>query len=283
MSGRTKIEWTEAAWDPVTGCTPVKDFRVSFWPERLDEPLGWRKPRMVFVCSMGDLFHEDVPFDFIDRVFAIMALCPQHTFQVLTKRADRMRAYITAEDRDCPSSGMEIFSAWTTEQCVREWVDSSAPMNTEPQRHNRLAAMDAAWPLPNVWLGVSVENQKAAAADERIPHLLNTPAAARFVSAEPLLGELDLSYDGLGLTCPTCGGTGEITDPQHPMHPSQTGEPPEQNWCMDCNSGDPRLVLGLDWVIADGEQAGVPFGRKKAGRLLGGREHNDLPEQTRNG
>ena len=120
----TKIEWAEAAWNPVTGCTPVsagcancyarrmaqrlrgrcgypadEPFRVTLRPDRLDEPLHWHKPRRVFVCSMGDLFHPDVPDEFIDQVFAAMALCPQHTFLVLTKRPEGMRQVLADQDR----------------------------------------------------------------------------------------------------------------------------------------------------------------------------------------
>ena len=116
---KTKIEWTDATWNPVTGCTPISEgcancyarrmakrlqamgtrgyengFAVTLHPDRLDQPLRWKKPRMIFVCSMGDLFHEDVPDGGIDEIFAIMALCPQHVFQVLTKRPERMLEHL---------------------------------------------------------------------------------------------------------------------------------------------------------------------------------------------
>ena len=122
MADKTKIEWAESTWNPVTGCTKVSPgcancyiertppFRmegrwfvkgaipVRLHPDRLDVPLRWRKPRRVFVCSLADLFHEDVPDAFIDQVFATMALAPQHTFQCLTKRPERMRAYLTGKE-----------------------------------------------------------------------------------------------------------------------------------------------------------------------------------------
>ena len=123
---------------------------VQCHPERLDQPLHWKKPRKVFVNSMSDLFHPDVPDEFICSVFDVMYEAKQHTFQVLTKRPERMRDFIAGT--------------------------SGAGWNAEP--------------IPNVWLGVSVENQETA--DERIPLLLDTPAAVRFVSAEPLLGYVDL-------------------------------------------------------------------------------------------
>lgn len=176
----TKIEWCDVTWNPVTGCTKISagckhcyaerfaerfrgvpghpyeaGFDVMLKPERLSQPLKWRKPRRVFVNSMSDLFHKDVPWWFIDQVFATMAACPQHTFMVLTKRAGQMRMYCQA------------YQALA----------------------NHAERIEV---LPNLWLGVSVENQ--AAADERIPLLLSTPAAVRFVSAEPLLGPIDIAW-----------------------------------------------------------------------------------------
>jgi len=182
----TNIEWTDETWNPVRGCSrvsagcencyaertairmagpgghyeglarkvnghPVWTGEVRCLPELLDRPLRWRKPRRVFVNSMSDLFHEKVPDEFIDRVFDVMERCPQHIFQVLTKRPVRMWKYLS----------------------------EAVPVRPE------------AWPLPNVWLGVSVEDQ--ATADERIPVLLDTPAAVRWVSAEPLLVPVDMA------------------------------------------------------------------------------------------
>ncbi len=153
----------------------------------LDAPLRWRKPRMVFVNSMGDLFHEDVPFDFIDRVFAVMALCPQHTFQVLTKRPDRMAYYfeLFVGHDGCAS---EYVHDQFNELARDVWLDAGK------EEGDVLADLLAyQWPLPNVWLGCSVEDQKTA--DERIPHLLRCPAAVRFFSCEPLHGGVDLGLD----------------------------------------------------------------------------------------
>ena len=180
--GATGIEWTDRTWNPVVGCTKVspgckncyaktlhdqrhKAFHegkavpsqykepfetVQLMPHRLTEPLSWRKPQRIFVNSVSDLFHEDVPFAFLDQVFTTMAGAKRHTFQILTKRPERMEEYIGIR-----------------------WGDGKLE------------------PLPNVWLGTSVENQ--AAADERIPHLLATPAAVRFLSCEPLLGPINLT------------------------------------------------------------------------------------------
>ena len=189
----TKIEWTDYSWNPVTGCTPVspgckncyakrmtnrlrgrfgypKDdpFKVTLREDRLEEPLHWKKPRRVFVCSMGDLFHKDVPDEFIDRILAVIALCPQHTFLGLTKRADRQLRYIADEP-------------------VSSVGDAAKDILGEP-----VTAGD--WPLPNLWLGVSVEDPGQY---ERVYWLKQTPAAVRFLSLEPMLAGMTLTPDTL--------------------------------------------------------------------------------------
>lgn len=181
MSDQTSIQWTDATWNPVTGCTKVspgckhcyaetfaerwrgipghpyeQGFDLRLWPQRLELPLKWRKPRMIFVNSMSDLFHERVPFEFINGVFEIMRRCPQHTFQILTKRPERMV----------------------------EWQNAHWPA---PSEAPGVAPFEAAF--ANVWLGTSVEDQERA--DERIPHLLQVPAAIRWLSVEPLLDWVD--------------------------------------------------------------------------------------------
>jgi protein gp37 len=182
MSDKTGIAWSDATWNPVTGCTKVsqgckhcyaerewarltanpkatayygREFTdIQCHPDRLTEgPIRWRKPRMIFVNSMSDLFHEQVPFEFIDEVFEVINCSPMHTFQILTKRPKRMLEYFQRPE-----------IAWAVED----------------------------GPLDNAWLGVSVEDQ--ATANERIPLLLQTPAAVRWVSAEPLLNKIDLTH-----------------------------------------------------------------------------------------
>lgn len=221
MSDKSAIEWTDATWNPVTGCSKVSPgcahcyaetlaltrlrgrdgypglpwtpenaaANVVLRPERLDQPLRWRRPRRIFVNSLSDLFHEQVPDAFIDRVFAVMAMCDgirsngrRHTFQVLTKRPERMRAYLT--DPETP---------WRIHSSVVKLNVGYYPPIREPNAQGYRGLDTGQWeiPLPNVWLGVSVENQRWA--DERIPHLLATPAAVRFLSCEPLLGPLDLA------------------------------------------------------------------------------------------
>lgn len=287
MADNSKIEWTDATWNPITGCKVVSpgctncyamrlaggrlrnhpsragltdhskagavwNGQVRFNADWLDQPMRWKRPRRVFVCAHGDLFYEAVPDAWIDRVFEVMAQSRNHVFQVLTKRADRMRDYVLA----------------------------------------RLGGE----PLPNIWLGVSVEDQ--ARANERIPALVQTPAAVRWLSAEPLLGPVDLNR----------------------VWATKSGA-----YCWDClrTHFDPSAAgCGpIDWVVAGGEsgpgsrsmlpawpralrdqcaRAGVPFffkqwgqwsptvdgaltpimerGDKRAnGRTLDGRTHDEMP------
>jgi protein gp37 len=180
--GKAKIEWTDQVWNPVSGCSKVSQgckhgYAERHWArlsapgqsyagrkftdvrchtERLMEPTRCRKPRMVFVNSMSDLFHEDVPVQFLDRVLAMMAYCRQHTFQVLTKRPARMLEYLTS---------LPARVGMGKQYLVIDFDD--------PERMLSVFRGDR-WPLSNVWLGVSVEDQ--AASDERIPLLLQTPA-----------------------------------------------------------------------------------------------------------
>jgi protein gp37 len=151
---------------------------VRLVEEHLADPLRWTRPRRIFVNSMSDLFHERVPDEWIDRVFAVMALAPRHTFQVLTKRPERMRAYMGEGGRQ---SGRDRLSC-----VIRE---GDAIYSTLPKSRRPGGLYD--WPLPNLCIGVSVEDQ--ATADARIPLLLQTPAAVRFVSYEPALGPVDLT------------------------------------------------------------------------------------------
>ncbi|NWG24569.1 MAG: phage Gp37/Gp68 family protein [Pseudorhodoplanes sp.] len=177
-------------------------------------PLSWRKPRTIFVCSMSDLFGEFVPDAWIDRIFAVMALSPQHTFQVLTKRSERLREYFAkAAPNVLPYEG------------IRQAVDSIIDRVTMGFNINYTK------PLPNVWLGVSAERQKEA--DERIPDLLATPAAIRFVSCEPLLGPIDLTNIRVQLEGKSFM-TRSALSARDPL-----------------DKGSPELTL--DWVIAGGE------------------------------
>jgi len=230
VADHSAIKWTDATWQVASGCSPVsagcrhcysarlagtrlkhhprctgltrqaEDGRhvwtgeVRLHPDQLDVPLRWRKGRRIFVGDRTDLFHDSIPDEFIDRVWAVMALTPQHVFQVLTKRPERMRAYLR-DDR----TPYRI-----ARRCVDRLIDRSAPayatgdtwpvvsLGDDPDWPDDITLKT--WPLPNVWAGVSIEDQQTA--DARITHLLATPAAVRWVSAEPLLGVVDLTDIG---------------------------------------------------------------------------------------
>jgi protein gp37 len=180
-------------------------------------PLTWRKPRRIFVNSMSDFFHERVPVGWQDRLLGVMALCPQHQFLILTKRPAIMRAYAS-----------DIDTAWRSYTLAYDLLGEN---RGNPDHLADITHPDGpVWPPPNVWLGVSVEDQ--ATADERIPLLLETPAAVRFISAEPLLGPVNLHSarcreTGSCPTCPACLQTldwviagGESGPEARPMHPS---------------------------------------------------------------
>jgi protein gp37 len=324
MAQSSKIEWTDATWNVISGCSPLSEgcqncyaqrmarrlagrcgyppypdhFKVTLHPDRLEDPLRWRKPRMVFVCSMSDLFHESIHWSVVEAVFMTMVKARQHVFQVLTKRADRMLEFVS-----------ECFPG--LDRCS-----------------------------PHIWLGVTAENQKRA--DERIPLLLQTPAAVHFVSCEPLLGPVDFKWrtDGkpcshlgcLSHTSHACEGCGRIggrvgidwlitggeagpgARPSHPdwfrslrdqclaagvpyfhkqngewlAHPEwvAAGRPQYTNWGCLSRSGN-WFPLTTTWNGRQGDERDdfeysmYRVGKKRAGRLLDGREWNEMPEVTR--
>lgn len=278
MADHSSIEWTDATWNPITGCSvvspgctncyamklagtrlkhidsrkgltrdtkagPVWTGEVRLNRQWLHQPLDWKKPRRIFVCAHGDLFAENVPDEWILDVFTVMAAGRHHTYQVLTKRADRMRKFLSRRD--------------LLEEIYANWYNFSGE-----------AREVRSWPLHNVWCGVSAEDQKRA--DERVPDLLATPAKIRFVSAEPLLGPIDFRY-------------------------LQPGDPPVEIDGLNGTHGVFRPHRGrsarLDWIIAGGESgtnarpmhpdwarsirdhcaaAGVPFFFKQWGNYLPG-------------
>lgn len=258
MSDQRKggIAWTDQTWNPTRGCSRVSEGcrncyaetvaarfsgpglayeglahyiggearwtgKLALAPARLADPLRWQRPRRIFVNSMSDVFHESLPFKVIDQIFAVMALAPQHTFQILTKRADRMREYC---------SQMYLPGALNDARISKLHENGYADVYSKPIE---------SWPLPNVWLGVSVEDQVTA--DWRIPLLLKTPAALRFVSYEPALGAVDFRQ-----TCESCSGLGRMYGPDWK---------PETSWlCSLCaGTGRQDRIQGLDWVIIGGE------------------------------
>lgn len=247
MSDKTGIEWTDATWNPVTGCTKLSPaspgctncyastfaerfrgtsghyfehgFDVQLRPDKLDQPLRWRRPRRIFVNSMSDLFHDSVPDEYIAQVFAVMAAAPRHTFQVLTKRHARMRSLLNSH------------AFWTSVLLHLDDLPDHYIHTVDGQ------PLGANHPLPNVWLGVSTENQRWA--DIRIPALLDTPAAVRFISAEPLLGPIDL---GGYLRCPDHDRCGP--GPCSSCATADNAEYPDRKlWCTN----------PIDWVITGGE------------------------------
>mgnify|MGYP000954872147 CR=1 FL=1 len=277
MSANTSIEWTDRTWNPVTGCRKVspgckhcyaEGVAHRFWAtqyrpvlratgrsidtismslhgeylknglagprrftdvmtheDRLLEPLSWRRPSKVFVNSMSDLFHEDVPDEFIDQVFAVMARAKQHTFQILTKRAGRMREYMTHPD-----------TPWRI-ACEAERLNWSEDAADDVDMSD--VSLEG-WPLPNVWLGVSVEDQQRA--DDRIPLLLQTPAAVRFISAEPLLERIDLETVPIPAPGAVVYGLRGVAQPLA----EKDTEPDDWKYWT-------RHSAKLDWVIVGGE------------------------------
>lgn len=289
-----------------------KDIEVFLDEAQLLKPLRWKKGRKVFVCSMTDLFADFVSDEMLDRIFAMMALCPQHTFQVLTKRAGRMRDYLTTGRSGDVWRGTHSFGLSQLQR--RERLDS----------HCRRQVF---LPFPNVWLGVSVEDQQRA--DERIPDLLATPAAFRWISAEPLLGPVDLTkvvrgdWSGERESWNALHGAWQVQDGDHyrcgetakldlvvvggesgkgarPMHPDwarslrdqcaaasvpfffkQWGEYHPADQRKDAAQieamGDMGTALRSGAAHAFDDQWTWKIGKKRAGRLLDGVEHNGMP------
>ncbi len=272
MADKSLIEWTDATWNPITGCSIVSPGcthcyamklaggRLQHHPTRagltkpskagpvwtgevrlnrsmLLDPLRWAKPRKIFVCAHGDLFAEGVPDEWIDEVFAVMSLCPQHTFQVLTKRPARMSEYLRGDQFNM-GRGMQVALTLAGPLCDDDDPEVDAIWSLMERAESKLAGpFMARWPLRNVWLGVSAEDQNRA--DERIPLLLDTPAGSvRFLSLEPLLGPIDLNslhqeFDGgLGHSWESCLN-GKRFDP----------------WSDGDIEGQPKI----DWVIVGGE------------------------------
>lgn len=288
MSGATSIEWTDATWNPVRGCSRVSEGcrncyaerqaarfrgdgdpfhgfaysdkagphwtgRVELIPSKLDEPLRWRKPRRIFVNSMSDLFHESLPDEAIAAVFGVMAACPQHTFQVLTKRPKRMLRWFEWL-LDLPFGADRMLYAAAHELGDGSEEDEQVQVDRLRELSETVAA-DLAWPLHNVWLGVSVEDQ--ASFDERILHLVSTPAALRFISYEPALGPLDCSLPVAPMATP-------LLRPSDPKN-----GPGCVHWLIvGGESGPGARPFDLAWArsaVAQCREAGVPVFVKQLG------------------
>lgn len=302
MGDKSKIEWTDATWNPVRGCSLVSEGcrncyamqvagrfsgegqayqglayrntsgahwtgKVRLIEEHLEDPLRWKRPRRIFVNSMSDLFHESIPTEWVLRIFEVMACAKHHQFQVLTKRPERMKYLLHYPD--------------------------DGKFHGDSAEHHRLLMTQ---PLPNVWLGVSVEDQKTA--DERIPVLLQTPAAVRWLSVEPLLGPIDLQapwsamnpeYPELGIHWIVVGG--ESGNAARPMHPEWVRSLRDQcvaasvpfffkqwgEWEHGYSHADRLFVSRTPGILSDPVYM-QRVGKKAAGRILDGREWNEYPE-----
>lgn len=253
--GLARREYHQGAYEPRwTG-------EVKFVKEKLEEPLRWRRPRRIFVNSMSDLFHEKVPDAWIDRIMAVMALAHWHTFQVLTKRPERMRSYFNdghgiAKDRDRAISVLHSLRQHTYPQF--SYADENAAID---RLHDG---------LENLWLGTSVEDQKSA--DARTSHLIATPAAVRFLSVEPLLERVELNF---WTTCTRCKGSMSIEVPGGgspcPRCIRHQGVEPAVDWVIvGGESGPGARPCNLEWVRGIVEQcktAAVPVFVKQFGAL----------------
>lgn len=265
MSDGTKIEWTEATANVINGCSvlspgctncyamrlagtrmkhhqtregltidtkagPVWNGTTRFHEPALQQVLHWQRGRMIFWNAHGDMFHDSVPDEWIDRCFAAMALTPQHKHQVLTKRSARMRDYLSRPGIEV-RIGLDALGLVLEAMSLNPKSQLGAGIKAKGSDINPGGLTN--WPLPNVWLGVSVEDQTRA--DERIPDLLATPAAVRWISAEPLLGPLYLR----GIKTFQFRGC-ELVD-------SLAG------WGMDFLGEEVATVNKIDWVVAGGE------------------------------
>ena len=320
MGDQSKIEWTDATWNPVTGCTRVSEgcrscyiertpaFRIAgrkfahgttgvqLHPDRLDQPLKWKKPRRIFVNSLSDLFHEDVPQEFIVSVYASMIAAWWHTFQILTKRPTKREFLLKHQifRRDVAQAAAGLINK------MRGGLSYQGTVN--------LAAWEAGF-ARNIHEGVSIEDQ--ATADERIPLLLNTPSAVRFVSYEPALGPVDIKWwlqkkflaPGVlnGRAFVKSGyekldwviAGGESGPGARPMHPAWARSIRDQcqtagvpfffkqwgEWAPG-DEVDPGTGEGLRfhyWAAPHAPGKMWRFGKKSAGSMLDGREHKEWP------
>lgn len=306
MSQKTGIEWTDSTWNPLRGCSihspgctncyamqvahrfsgpglpyegltkltsqgPKWTGEIKLVPAMLPQPIQWQRPRKIFVNSMSDLFHDGVPDDFIDKVFGIMWAClytrngePGHIFQVLTKRPDRMRNYLSV-DRSA------------------KWAHATASYcsGTDPGEIYEMVLKAAKSPHPRVWLGTSIENQTSA--DERVDFLLDTPAAVRWVSAEPLLGPIDITRWLKWIDWCVVGGESG----RKARHMLSIWAQSLRDQCSDAQTAYYFKQWGK-WLPTDQvrEHLFTTFGndlkagKKSNGRLLDGKLHLEFPTST---
>lgn len=314
MAENSAIEWTDHTWTPVVGCDPVSPAcakcyaalmaarleamgqakyagiatrhgnlgkwtgKVTLWEPDLLKPLGVKKPARWFLTSMGDIGHDKVAFDFLDRIFAVMAMCPQHTFYVLTKRPGRIARYLSGEDCRGPTWSRKVA------------VDAAASVHGTPFAVKQ-------WPLSNVLIGCTAEDQPRA--DERRTHLERIAYSGwrTFVSYEPALGPVDWTGWAFLAWMISGGESGPGARPSHPDWHRAT-----RDWCAKAGipymfkqwgEWAPRSAIDRDlfakrsrgrpcWSATSG--AGITdvfrVGKKAAGRLLDAVEHNGFPESS---
>lgn len=321
MGSKTNIEWTDATWNPVSGCSKVSDgctncyaeamarrfdkgwkpwiagnatHNVRLHHEKLEQPLHWRKPKKIFVCSVSDLFHECVPDEFIAHVFSVIVRARKHVFQILTKRPKRMNTLLTSLRFSDSVSGS--IARILPRRIRQHWY-------YDPHEFE--------WPLCNLWLGVTAEDQRTA--DERIPLLLQTPAAVRFVSIEPMLGPILLDAPGrpwltteidheenTKLDWVIVGG--ESGPKARPPHPAWVRSIRDQcqaagvpfffkqwgHWALFLDNGplpNNCSYVGIDGTIRAGDSEDLDYdecmgrvGKKAAGRELDGRTYEEVPQ-----
>ncbi len=290
MSANSDIEWTDATWNPVRGCVEIspgcakcyakvfaerwrgvkghayeQGFDLRLAPDMLDAPMHWKKPKRIFVNSMSDLFHKDVPNEYIAAVFGVMASCPQHTFQVLTKRADRMEEWFKWV-ADNPfgvspkiSDGMGRYLDCDCEMEDEDMCLHMKAMQEVCEQDNGGNDDDADWPIRNVWVGVSCENRKHGL--PRLEHLRRCPAAVRFVSFEPLLEDLG-DFDTSGIDWAIVGA--ESGHGNRPM---------DDDWVRRI-----RDLCAKSGTAMFFKQRATPSGKKLTLPILDGVQHASYPE-----
>lgn len=312
---RTKIPYATDSWNPYVGCTHVSPACDNCWaedmaariirmnpnlkkyldvtengawtgnigvdPDEFLKPFTWKKPRRIFVCDMGDVFYIHVPFDLIDKLMSVIALLPQHTFLILTKRPGIMKKYFDTDK----------------EKLIERWADQTYELGVSDNKDDTDAPacwvnnrLDTEWPMKNLWLGVTCENQNMA--NYRIPILLHTPASKRFVSYEPALGPIDFTRI---TTLEFCG-----TKVYHSLHgmsyfqdidDSSSDTPCNKlDWIiMGAESGPKRREMNIEWaetVKNQCERHNIPFffkqkfiGRKKIEMpILSGKVYDQIPQ-----
>jgi protein gp37 len=246
MGSKTKIEWWDSTWNPIVRCSSGRAYFIS--SRKLEQPLHWRKPRRIFVCSIIDLFHSSILNEQIASVFAVCALCQQHTFLILTKRPDRVIKWckwsVNYFDGMNTIAKSGVISEYIEKIITERWLKANVGV------HYRNPFPD------NVWIGVSVEDQETA--DYRIPKLLEIPAKKRFVSVEPMLSQIDIK-------CRLACCCDEFWPGQG--HPDECPAKGGIDWII-CGSetGPGKRPMNLDWARTLRDQcieANVPFFFKK--------------------